>query len=140
MKENFDKYCDFMIDELEGGYEDDPQDRGGETKYGISKRAHPTLDIKNLTIDHAKTIYRSDYWYINGCDNYAFPMDILVFDTAVNMGNSVAMDLLNRTGSPEEFIIKRIAKYATFKQFNVYGKGWINRVMKVYDFIRKEVT
>ena len=30
----------------EGGYVNDPKDPGGETKYGISKRAHPDVDIK----------------------------------------------------------------------------------------------
>jgi len=46
----------------EGGYVDDPTDRGGETKYGISKRSYPQLDIKNLTLEQALEIYRKDYW------------------------------------------------------------------------------
>jgi len=29
---------------FEGGYANDPRDPGGETKYGISKRAYPALD------------------------------------------------------------------------------------------------
>ena len=40
----------------EGEYSNDPNDPGGETKWGISKRAYPNLDIKNLTRDGAKTI------------------------------------------------------------------------------------
>jgi lysozyme family protein len=43
-------------------YVNDPQDPGGETKFGISKRAYPNLDIRNLTIGHASEIYLSDYW------------------------------------------------------------------------------
>ena len=33
----------------EGGYVNDPNDLGGETKYGITKRFYPDVDIKNLT-------------------------------------------------------------------------------------------
>ena len=41
----------------EGGYVNDPDDPGGETKYGISKRSYPALDIKNLTVEQATAIY-----------------------------------------------------------------------------------
>ena len=47
---------------LEGDYTNDPDDYGRETKYGISKRSYPELDIKNLTVDQAKEIYLRDYW------------------------------------------------------------------------------
>ena len=46
----------------EGGYVNDPQDPGGETNWGISKRSYPGEDIKNLTLDQAAAIYRRDYW------------------------------------------------------------------------------
>jgi len=46
----------------EGGYVCDPSDPGGETKYGISKRAYPHLDIRNLTLERAKDIYYRDWW------------------------------------------------------------------------------
>ena len=46
----------------EGGYSNDRVDPGGETKYGISQRAHPEVDIANLTLAQAKEIYRKDYW------------------------------------------------------------------------------
>ena len=58
---NFDRAFRFLIGE-EGGYSADPHDPGGETKFGISKRAYPQLDIKSLTLDQAKAIYRRDYW------------------------------------------------------------------------------
>ena len=46
----------------EGGYVNDPKDPGGETKYGISKRAHPDVDIKNLSREKACAIYKKHYW------------------------------------------------------------------------------
>lgn len=45
----------------EGGYVFDKDDPGGETKYGISKRSHPKLDIKTLTKKQAQQIYQADY-------------------------------------------------------------------------------
>src|SRR5690606_28008981 len=41
----------------EGGYVNNPSDPGGETKYGISKRSYPELDIANLTQEDAIAIY-----------------------------------------------------------------------------------
>ncbi|WP_425526518.1 glycosyl hydrolase 108 family protein [Xanthomonas oryzae] len=46
----------------EGGYVNDPRDPGGETQWGISKRAYPELNIRALTRDQAIEIYRRDYW------------------------------------------------------------------------------
>ena len=46
----------------EGGYVHNPNDPGGETNFGISKRQHPQVDIKNLTKEAATEIYRADYW------------------------------------------------------------------------------
>lgn len=47
---------------LENGYVFDPVDLGGETKWGISKRAYPGLNIKALTLEDAKQIYWKDFW------------------------------------------------------------------------------
>ena len=71
----------------EGGYNDDPDDPGGETNYGISKRSYPDVDIKLLTLDDAKTIYKRDYWVPAGCEQITdTPLAQFHFDTAVNLG------------------------------------------------------
>lgn len=45
-----------------GAYHNDPRDKGGETKWGISKRAHPGENIKALTYNDALRIYQIQYW------------------------------------------------------------------------------
>jgi len=82
----------------EGGYTDDPNDRGnwdtgviGEgnlkgTKYGISAMSYPHLDIANLTLGDAKAIYRNDYWHPLSCEYLSYPKALVMFDCAVNQG------------------------------------------------------
>ena len=74
----------------EGGYVNDPADRGGETKYGISRRAYPDLDIAGLTLDDARAIYRRDYWDPIRLDEMPPAVRMSVFDFAVNGGVGAA--------------------------------------------------
>lgn len=69
---------------LEGGYVNDATDNGGETKYGISKRKFPDLDISNLTLQKAKEIYWREYWIPNRCEEFPKPLAFALFDGAVN--------------------------------------------------------
>lgn len=71
----------------EGGYVNNPRDPGGETKYGISKRSYPRLDIKALTREQAVEIYHRDYWVDNRyCDLVSDGLAAKVLDIAVNVG------------------------------------------------------
>ena len=71
----------------EGGYVNDPNDAGGETKYGISKRSYPDVDIAALTLDDAKAIYKRDYWASQRYEEIADQrVATKIFDMAVNMG------------------------------------------------------
>ena len=92
---SFDKAFQITVG-VEGGYVNDPADPGGETKYGISKRAHPDIDIKALTLDQAKDIYQRDYWTPASCDSMPERIGHLVFDCAVHHGVRVAIKLLQR--------------------------------------------
>lgn len=93
----------------EGGYVNNPSDPGGETKYGISKRAYPNLDIKELTVEEAKEIYYKDYWVMNNLDKIPFPLCTLVLDFAVNSGSTRAakylQEILGFTGNDVDGII-----------------------------------
>lgn len=81
----------------EGGYVNDPTDRGGETKWGISKRSYPHLNIASLTREQAIAIYKTDWW-----DRYKYAqipdqaIATKVFDLAINMGAKPAHKLLQQ--------------------------------------------
>jgi lysozyme family protein len=93
MREDFNEAIEFVL-EQEGGYTLDTNDPGGETKYGISKKAYPNLDIKNLTREAAVEIYCHDYWQPCKCDDLPRHFALIVFDSAVNQGPRVAIRLL----------------------------------------------
>jgi len=80
----------------EGGYVNDPNDPGGETRYGISKRAYPNEDIKKLTLDRAKLLYKRDYWDRLKLDQLPTDIRFDLFDAAVNSGLSAAAKFLQR--------------------------------------------
>ncbi len=80
----------------EGGYVNDPNDAGGETKYGISKRTYPNEDIKNLTIDRAKAIYYEDFWLRARCNFFPKELGEKLFNLSVNCGIKQASIFLQR--------------------------------------------
>lgn len=82
--------------EAEGGYTVDPNDPGGETNFGISKKAYPNVDIKNLTVEQAKDIYLKDYWKPCRCDELPREIAISLFDSAVNQGVKTAIMIMQR--------------------------------------------
>lgn len=81
---------------VEGGYVNDPVDRGGETKYGICARSYPDEDIKNLTKERACWIYRRDYWDAYNLDALPGPLSLLLFDALVQHQPRSAIGLLQR--------------------------------------------
>lgn len=80
----------------EGGYVRDPRDPGGETKFGISKRSYPDLDITTLTAEQAVAIYRRDWWDHCGYARLPAAIGAKMLDLAVNMGAGAAAQLLQR--------------------------------------------
>ena len=92
---NFNEIIEKVL-EHEGGYVNDPKDLGGETKYGITKRFYPDIDIKNLTIEQAKEIYKKDYWDKNKVESLPQNLWHIYFDMCVNMGKRTAVKVLQR--------------------------------------------
>ena len=82
--------------EHEGGYVNDPYDKGGETKYGIAKRWFPDLDIKNLSKTDAINIYYNEYWNPSRADKLPNDIKATYFDMCVNMGQRQAVKILQQ--------------------------------------------
>lgn len=148
---NWYEQCFKQLIDSEGGYVNNPKDPGGETKFGISKRAYPDTDIANLTLDQAKAIYKRDYWDRAQCD--ALPPNIayLVFDCAVNSGIGQSIRFLQRAlGCADDgqigpltiaavsrvdqeslaarFLGQRLDFMTRLSTWDVFGKGWARRI------------
>ena len=89
-----------------GGHTNDPDDKGGETKWGISKRSHPELNIKTLTFQQAQEVYYKRYYnvmydYIS--DNaIAFKL----FDMGILTGTNKAVKLLQKEIVKNGYLIR----------------------------------
>ena len=70
----------------EGGYSKDPDDAGGETKFGISKRAFPDTNILDLTKADAVKIYWEFYWKKFKIEMLPEHLHGITFDMVVNKG------------------------------------------------------
>jgi len=162
MNTDWEKAIEFVL-RMEGGsaVENDPNDPGGLTKFGISQKAYPSLDIKNLTVDQAKDIYKRDYWQVCRCDELPSGFSIAVFDTAVNQGTGKAKRLLqisldvpvdgvigDKTISTafkaapsllKKFMAHRLAEYARIIAANpkllVFAVNWSYRVIRLMETV-----
>jgi lysozyme family protein len=149
---DFDDCFRRLIDH-EGGYVDNNSDPGGETKFGVSKRAYPDLDIKNLSIEQAKAIYKRDYWDRAKCDLLPSVVAFQVFDTAVNSGIGQSIRFLQRAAGvaddgqvgpmtlaainrldPEQLAARfnghRLEFLTKLSTWDVFGKGLARRIAK----------
>ena len=148
---NFDTAFDRLIGN-EGGLVDDPEDPGRLTKYGISQRSYPKLDITNLTLDQAKAIYLRDFWTKAACDLVLDAIRFDLFDTAVNSGATQAIKLVQRAvyvtadgvigpntltalkaADPLRTIMRfnanRLALMVGLKNWPAHSRGWVLRVV-----------
>jgi lysozyme family protein len=134
---NFEPALQFVL-KWEGGYSNNPNDPGGETKFGICKKWHPHEDIKNMTIERATLIYYENYWLKANCDEKDFPFDIIVFDTAVNMGVWRAKDFLRKSEDWRDYLLIRLEFYSELSTAKFFFRGWANRVLDLYKYIKEE--
>lgn len=146
----FDQCFDKLIAH-EGGYVSHEKDPGGETNWGISKRSYPQVDIKNLTRDAAKELYKRDYWDRAQCDRLPPTLAYLLFDAAVNSGIGQAIRFLQRAiGTADDgvlgpltlaavqrfdaeslcarFLGQRLEFMTKLSTFDYFGKGWSRRI------------
>jgi lysozyme family protein len=147
---NFDTAFDRLLGS-EGGYTPGINDPGGETKWGISKRSYPHLNIKDLTREQAKDIYRADFWERIHADAMPYALAFQTFDFAVNSGIGTAVRYLQRalgvasdgyigpvtlatlaSSNNAEVVLRLLAlrlDYMTrLSTWNSFGMGWSRRI------------
>lgn len=136
---NFTKVIEFVL-KHEGGYCHHAADPGGETNFGISKRAYPNVDIKNLKKQQAVEIYFKDYWLKAGCEQMEFPLAACQMDCAVNAGIGRANQFLKACNGDYKLYLELrrtwyldlIKRKPTMK---VFQKGWLNRTVDLKRYI-----
>lgn len=123
-----------MVLILEGKDEitNDPDDRGGLTKWGISQRAHPDVDIVNLTEEDAVEIYKRKYWDSIRADELPYPLDVLAFDMSVNHGPGRAVRFLQSTVNGVLPLVKQEARPARLRVDGAIGAETMGRVMELH--------
>lgn len=167
MTDNFDKFIE-RVGIHEAGYTNNPKDKGnwtggvigvGElkgTKFGIAANTYGHLDIKNLTWEQAKEIYRKDFWEGPRINELQAPLAFQVLDAAINHGRTRAIGwmqsvvgatsdgrigplTLNRVNAYVEvhgkmaanmlFLASRLQFFTDLPTFDTFGKGWARRIV-----------
>lgn len=146
----FDRAAAILL-KIEGGLNDDPADDGGETKYGISQRWHPGVDVKNLTWEQAKAIHKTERWDKCRCDELPWALALSTFDAAVQhdagdaarflqssvgakVDGLIGMNTLNQANTCD--LSEAVGKFAAARAFHMlgledwphFGKGWVKRL------------
>jgi len=144
------------------GYVNDPDDRGGETKFGVAKSANPDLNITQLTWEQAESVYFLRYWLAGKCDQLSARLAVLHFDGCVNHGVTRANQFLqraagvnddgnigpvtlakirtlNETNMLNSVCNQRVAFYKAIVASNPsqakYLTGWLRRVSEVQAYV-----
>lgn len=143
------KILDRLI-EREGGYVDHKLDPGGETKYGISKRSYPDVDIPALTKEHARDIYERDFYHRFSLSRLRDLRAIeWILDWLVHSGPSVigriqrelkipadgvvgeeTITAINTMADPKDLLRWRLMFLCGLTK-HPFIKGWVNRLVKL---------
>lgn len=145
----FQKALKFVL-KWEGGYTNNPNDKGGATNKGITqytynswlktKKIQPR-NVLYITNEEIEEIYYQNYWLKAKCNTMSPKFAILAFDTAVNMGLARVNQFLKSAQwkYPEKFINARKKKYEEFAQYGnqkIFLRGWLNRLNDLEKFIK----
>ena len=156
MQGNFTE-CLALVLKSEGGWVNNPNDPGGETNLGVTKRVweewvgHSVETMKNLTEAEVAPLYELKYW--RPCYGEVLPrgLDFVVFSMGVNAGPGRSVKLLqsaigcvpdgiigpktrelilasNSATLIAKFSEARREYYRSLKTFPIFGKGWLSRV------------
>jgi lysozyme family protein len=161
MKNSWDRAFDMVIAH-EGGYVDHPSDPGGATNLGCTQAVWEQFvghevtkdDIKALTKENVKPLYKKRYWDAIYGDALPSGLDYCLFDCAINSGVGRAAKFIQQiVGVPadgaignntltaisqinpitliNEFSDKRQSFLESLPTFGTFGKGWTKRVQDV---------
>ena len=95
----------------EGGYSNQDGDHGGSTACGVTQESFneyrkslglAPLAVRYITMTDVCSIYLTRYWRPCHCDSLPAPLDLAVFDMAVNSGNRRAILFLQRALGVED--------------------------------------
>jgi lysozyme family protein len=148
----------------EAGFVDHPDDPGGRTNKGVTQKVYsawcaskglPNADVKHIADDEVQAIYEQNYWLATSCHLLLDGLNLVQFDTAVNMGPVCSVKILQTTlgctsdgnfGSTTQQlaagcdVAATIANYCTVRE-GIYRslaqkkpkqakflKGWLNRL------------
>lgn len=172
MRRNFDKIMEEQIFPWEGGYVDHPRDPGGATNMGITIHTMKALemdldndgdvdkdDVRQVTKDVAKAIYKKQYWDAVEADRAPSGVDAVLMDAAVNSGPRASVRWLQRAmgitadgilgpvtrraisnSNPpllvDRAVEERLKSVKQFRNYDVFGKGWENRIEHLHTFAK----
>lgn len=162
MKDNFNYIMDKLIFPSEGGYSDHPRDPGGATNMGITigtlrayrGKAVTKADVRALTKDEAREIYRKNYWNKVSGDLLPDGVDAVTMDSAVNSGvgrgaywlqravgakvdRKIGAETLKMTEAATDTVTinrmcdDRMNFLRSLGTWPTFGKGWSRRVTEL---------
>lgn len=145
-------------------FSNDAHDPGGKTMCGIIQREYdiyrkheglPTQDVRKLSESEGHDIYMTNYWFPH-CPNLAIGLDLCFFDTAVNMGTTEAIKVLQAAlgidndgdwgpatqkavdaanarpyTAIQAFSARRHAVYQMMSGFQYFGDDWTRRTNEI---------
>jgi len=161
MTDRFNTFFNWLVSWEGSTFEDDKNDKGGQTRWGIDAASHPGLDIKNLTREQAAQIYWKESWTDLHIEEFPVGIGEVLSNIAINCGKGrlkwvqeiagvtqdgkigpatiAAVNKLDR----QEVINKLLTKLVVFYHAIGVGhnagflKGWINRTNDLKDFVAK---
>ena len=147
----------------EGGYSNHPSDPGGPTNYGITihdyrkyiDRNGTAADVRAMTVEQARLIYRRRYWDVQRCDQLPPGVDYATFDYGVNSGigrsgkvlrrvlglsdgtSAITDEVIAAAGRRDPKVLvsaicdERLAFLRGLGTWPTFGRGWGRRVAEV---------